>query len=129
MNEVDVLIPESDEEYLQEKGFEYELKSQDGAIHLILKNVAFSEAFNMRQADILIVIPAGYPNSNLDMFWTCPHVRLLNGDYPAACNYFENFHDRNWQRWSRHGLWRGGVDNLRTFISSIKKEIDHTLSP
>ncbi len=125
MSEIAILIPEPDEEYLQEKGYEYELKPQSGAIHLILKNVPFSEAFNPRQADILIIIPAGYPNAKLDMFWTFPHVRLQNGNYPAACNHFQSFHDKNWQRWSRHGLWRGGVDNLRTFISSIKKEIDH----
>jgi hypothetical protein len=121
---VEVLLPEPDMEFLLEKDYDYNLIKHGASIHLILKNFPFSDRFTPREADLLIMFHAGYPNAKLDMFWTSPEVRYQNGSLPAATNQYQDFHNRSWQRWSRHGDWRGGVDNLRSFISTIKKETD-----
>lgn len=118
------LIPEPDRDYLLEKGYSFEIIPQGGEVHLILREVPFSERFTPRIADILIVIPVGYPNAPLDMFWTFPVVSFADGSAPAATEHRQNFHDKLWQRWSRHGEWRSGIDSLRTFISTIKNEIE-----
>ena len=119
----EILLPEPDMEFLEEKGYNYVLIQEGGTIHLILSNFPFSEAFKPQQADILIMFPAGYPNAKLDMFWTFPEIRLQDGALPAATEHRQDFYGKTWQRWSRHGSWRGGTDNLRSFISSIRKEI------
>jgi Prokaryotic E2 family E len=124
MNETEVLLPEADVEFLVEKEYEFELIAYNGTTHVILKNVSFSGNYKPRNADILIIVPAGYPNAQLDMFWVCPEIYFKNGSAPDRTGHRESFHGRTWQRWSRHGSWRGGIDNLRTFISSIRKEID-----
>jgi hypothetical protein len=121
---IEVLLPESDMEFLAEKGLDYDLIRQGASIHLILRNFSFSERFKPRNADLLIMFPAGYPNAKLDMFWVFPEVKYNDGSAPAATNHQQEFHGRAWQRWSRHGEWRGGIDNLRSFISTIKKETD-----
>lgn len=117
------LIPELDREYLEEKGFNFELITYQGGVHLILKNFPFPETYLPRQSDVLIMIPVGYPNAQLDMFWTYPEVKLADGNVPVTTEHRQEFHEKIWQRWSRHGPWRPSKDNLMTFISSIKSEL------
>ena len=119
------IIPQGDEDYLKERSFDYQLKQAGGEIHLVLRDWAFPAAYNPRSADLLIRIPAGYPLSQLDMFWTFPDIKLASGGWPQAAEVHEINDGRNWQRWSRHTQeWRAGVDNLRTFITAVTMEIN-----
>jgi hypothetical protein len=78
-----------------------------------------------RKANLMFILPAGYPNANLDMFWTEPVVKLANGNWPVNANQHALYGGVSWQRWSRHfqTAWRQGVDNLRTFVATIRKEL------
>ena len=118
------LIPEKDRDFLHEKGFTFIIVPEKGSLLLIIKNFPFSKIYNPTQADLLIVLPAGYPNSNLDMFWTYPDVKLSNGSWPAAADQHGQYSGLTWQRWSRHGNWRPGIDSLKNFMASISKEIN-----
>jgi hypothetical protein len=117
------LIPERDEQYLKDKQFRYDLTQMGPEIHLVVHGWPFPVAYNVRTADILIRIPAGYPLTPLDMFYTNPTVMLTTGAPPAACQQWETHGGQAWQRWSRHHAWRPGVDNLRTFITAMSVEI------
>lgn len=82
--------------------------------------------YTPQSADLLIIVPNGYPNTKLDMFWTHPDVSLPNGGVPLRADVHEQHGGRNWQRWSRHiadGKWRPGVDNLRTYMTTVKTEL------
>ena len=120
------LLPELDRDYLNGKEFDYEVIPEGGALLLIIKSFQFPIAYSPQITDLLIIIPSGYPNAQLDMFWTNPDVKLANGGWPAASQHHENHGGKSWQRWSRHNTasWRLGVDNLRTFISAIRSEIN-----
>lgn len=119
------LIPQEDEYYLKEKGFKYEIKSEDSEIHVILKDWPFPEGYTPRTATILIRLLAGYPLSAVDMFWTIPDIKLASsGAWPEASEHHEPHGGQTWQRWSRHYVWRAGVDNLRTFITAVAAEIN-----
>lgn len=119
------LIPERDEEYLKGKGFRYDLTQAGAETHLVMHDWPFPSAYNVRTADLLIRIPAGYPMTALDMFYTFPTIMLATGGYPAGSQQMENHNGRTWQRWSRHHAsgWRPGVDDLRTFITAMVVEI------
>lgn len=117
------LIPDEDIEFLNEKGYDYELVQVSGAVHLILHRFPFPR-YVPREADMLIRLPAGYPQTALDMFYTIPDVKLPSGAFPDRCNQHPAFEGKTWQQWSRHGTWRVGIDNLRTFLSAVIKEID-----
>lgn len=118
-------LPSKDLAFLQEKGFSYELKQVGQELYLVLKNWQFPPAYTPEQADVLIIISAGYPLNGLDMFWTNPSIRLKNGSWPQAADPHMALSDgKQWQRWSRHINWRSGVDNLQTFIKAITAEIN-----
>ena len=126
VEEVQDLIPEVDRDYLDEKGYKFSAKSMGSDVHVVIEDFPFPESYNPRRARLLIILTAGYPNANLDMFRTIPDVRLANGAWPANADNRELHGGVSWQRWSRHFTsgWRQGVDNLRTFIASIKHELD-----
>lgn len=119
-----MLIPKNDLDFLQEKGYVHELNQAPNEVQLILRNWAFPPTYTPRIADLLIRFPAGYPLTPLDMFWTSPVVMLANGAWPQASQCMEVYAGRNWQRWSRHFVWRAGVDNLRTFITAVVTELN-----
>ncbi len=117
-------LPELDREFLEEKEFDFDVVKEGGELHLVIRDFNFPK-YAPTKADLLIIIPAGYPNSQLDMFWTYPDVKLPGGGCPAQCQHHQVFRQRNWQRWSRHFQqpWRPGIDSLRTFMASIRAEI------
>ncbi len=121
---VAVELPERDREFLEEKGFSYELVEFPGGTYLIIDNFPFPAAYTPIAAKILIVLPTGYPEAKVDMIYTIPDVKLVNGQWPQACEAHVVHNGLTWQQWSRHLVWRIGVDNIRTFIAAMKKELD-----
>jgi hypothetical protein len=122
---IDDLLPELDREFLVEKGFDFSVKQAEADTLVIIRNFDFPEAYAPRKADLLVILPAGYPNANLDMFWTRPDVKLANGAWPDRATERGTYDNVSWQRWSRHfnAPWRQGIDNLRTFITSVRREL------
>jgi len=124
INNQDNLLPEVDLDFLKEKDFSYELQNEGNRILLIIKDYSLPDKFNPQKADLLVLIPSGYPNTPLDMFWTIPDIKLLNGNWPQAADQHETYGGRSWQRWSRHGQWRAGIDTLKSFLTAVKNEIN-----
>jgi len=123
--DVQPLLPEIDREFLEEKGYVYRVIPAASGLEVVIENFDLAPAYSPSRADLMIILPAGYPNATLDMFWTYPDVKLRNGNWPERCEHHEIHNERNWQRWSRHFVqpWRPGSDTLRTFITSIRQEI------
>lgn len=118
-------LPQGDIEYLEEKQHDHQLVSAGGDIHVILHGFDLGAAYEPAQADLLVIIPAGYPEAHPDMFWTRPDVRLARGGVPLKADGHGAFPSGRWQRWSRHfrGKWRPGVDNLRTYLAAVHTEL------
>jgi hypothetical protein len=114
---------ESDESFLIEKKYDFELTDYSG---LIIHDFSLPPHYSITSVDLLVIFPAGYPNANPDMFWTSPRVTLKNGATPTATGVDENRGGRTWQRWSRHWTttWRPGIDGLRTFLAAVRQELD-----
>jgi len=116
---------EEEELYLQGKGFEFTALDRGAELHLVIHKFPLPTAYVPQNVDLLIRLPAGYPNAKPDMFWTDPWVSLASGQAPQAANVKEIYGDRPWQRWSRHwnAKWRPGVDGIETFLGSIRNEL------
>ena len=119
------LLPRRDQEYLVSKSVDFELAQTPDGIHLTLPRFSFPDAYQPRIAALRIVLPPGYDNANPDMFWTRPNVLLANGQFPTTADVIQHFADGPWQRWSRHFAegWRPGVDGIRTYLASIRREL------
>lgn len=119
-------LPEKDREYLDAKGIVYEEHVQGSQKGVILKGFSLpSGRFDAEAADVLILLPPGYPDAPPDMFYTLPWLKLAGrGCYARRADQPFNFNGQRWQRWSRHNNeWRPGADGIWTMI----KRVEHAL--
>lgn len=120
-------LPSNDRQYLENRSLrfsEVEDGKQKGII--LLEFGLPSGRYDVQKADILILLPSGYPDVPPDMFYLLPWAKLLEGTkYPKAANQPFSFKDQKWQRWSRHNnQWRPGVDGIWTMLKRIENALE-----
>jgi hypothetical protein len=119
-------LPEKDRQYLSGRGLTWEEIVDGASKGIVLKNFPLpGERFDVQTADVLILLPTGYPDVPPDMFYLMPWVRLLPlSQYPRAADQPFPFQGHSWQRWSRHSSeWRPGIDGIWTML----KRVEHAL--
>lgn len=119
-------LPPKDREYLEAKGITFEGQEDGGNQGVVFKAMRLPEGrFDSPTADVLILLPSGYPDAPPDMFYLLPWVKVVDGQrYPRAADQPFAFGGQSWQRWSRHcGDWRPGADGIWTML----KRIEHAL--
>ena len=109
--------------YLTGRGIPFEEVEEGGQKAIILRRMALpSGRFDAAAADILVLLPAGYPDVAPDMFYALPWLRVVpSNQYPGAADQPFPFQGQTWQRWSRHNTdWRPGTDGIWTMIKRIE---------
>lgn len=121
-----VALPPADRAHLEARGVSFVEVSEGGQAALILKAYPLPEGkFDHATADILVLLPGGYPDALVEMFYCDPWLRLMpSGQHPNAANVAHAFAGRTWQRWSRHNsAWRPGVDGIHTVLARIDRAL------
>jgi len=119
-------LPEADQRYLDGHVIAAETVGDGPHQGVVLKQMQVPTGkFNHPVADVLVILPPGYPDVAPDMFFCDPWLTLVSTSrYPTCADQSHAFLGRNWQRWSRHNpSWRPGIDGLHTMI----KRIEHAL--
>lgn len=119
-------LPEADQRYLHSHDITAEVVCDGPHIGVVLKNMQLPQGkYDHPTADVLVILPPGYPDVAPDMFFCDPWVKLASaGRYATCADQPHMFCGRNWQRWSRHNnSWRPGIDGLHTMIKRIEHAI------
>lgn len=121
------MLPEDDESYLATLPHDHEIVACGGEQLLILRGYPLPEGrYAPAVVDLLIRIPAGYPNANPDMFFVDRPVLRADGGVPNGVAP-TTINDQQWFQWSRHypaGAWRVGVDGMETYLRAIRTELE-----
>lgn len=120
------LIPQADRRYVDEHELSIEEVVEGQQKGIIIEGYALPAGrFDAEAADILILLPAGYPDAAPDMFFTDPWLKLKStGAYPNQAATAFNFNGHRWQRWSRHNsAWRTGQDGIQTMLRRIDRAL------
>ena len=120
-------LPMKCRRYLAERGIRFEEHEEGGQKAVIVKEIRLpSGRFDAPAADILILLPSGYPDSPPDMFYTLPWLKLTASiRYPNRADSSLEFQGRSWQRWSRHNdEWRTGVDGIWTMLKRVETALE-----
>lgn len=116
------VLPARDRRYLDERGLTFR-EVRDGAqCGVIISGYALpQDRFQVPTADILILLPRGYPDARPDMFYSVPWLKLSGSEgFPRAANQPLQFDGQRWQRWSRHSSeWRPGADGIWTMLKRV----------
>ncbi|MCY4316172.1 MAG: hypothetical protein OXC66_08660 [Roseovarius sp.] len=123
MSDLFELLPE-DVDYLDanHEGRWSKLNEGSGKYGLLIERFGIPNGFTQSIADLMVLIPAGYPGSSLDMFYLDPPLSKLNGRDAGALSIEKHF-ARRWQRWSRHYQWKPGEDNLALHVEYVWREL------
>jgi hypothetical protein len=120
------VLPSRCRKYLLERGIAFE--EVDGAQKAIILRAypIPSGRFDHDRADMLILLPNGYPDVRPDMFFAMPWLKLATANrYPKAADQPFAFGAQSWQRWSRHNdQWRPGVDGIWTMLRRIDAALE-----
>jgi len=112
-------LPERDREYLVNRDLTYREVTESNYKGVVLIGYSLPiSLYNQPKADILILLPSGYPDVPTDMFYLFPWVTLVQtGKNPTTADQPFQLEGKSWQRWSRHNNeWRIGVDGIHTSL-------------
>lgn len=120
------VLPIKDRRYLVQRNARFEEIEQPHKAVVLRGFELPPERFNAANADLLILLPASYPDCAPDMFYALPWLRLAaSGSYPRAADVSFDFGGQSWQRWSRHNdAWRPGVDGIWTMIRRVETALE-----
>jgi len=118
-------LPAEDVEYLDGNYRERwcKLNGESGKHALLIKEFGIPDGFAQNTADLMILIPPGYPGVGLDMFYLDPPLSKLKGEDPGRLDPEEHF-GRIWQRWSRHYEWVPGEHDLCHHVEYVRNELE-----
>ena len=121
-------LPSKDVSYLSKKNTEFDTVEDvnSNSKGILFKNLSLPpNQFDFQETNVLIILPAGYPDCPPDMFYTHPWLKLSKtGHYANCADQAHPFKDVSWQRWSRHNpKWRPGVDGIWTVLQRVKNAL------
>lgn len=119
-------LPSADRAYLESHAYAFEVVVDGSQVGVVLKDFPLPPGkFVQDTADVLILLPGGYPDCAPDMFYLSPKLVIkATGQQPRKADVDHAFGGRTWQRWSRHNpQWRSGMDGLQTMIARVRAAI------
>lgn len=121
------MLRDADKEYLKASGYAF-VTYRDGNLELlVIENYGLPDGYSADVVELLIQVPDGYPDAKLDMWWVFPSVTFSatnaephGSEQKQPFSAFTPEPGRVWQRFSRHPNWRVGVDDLHTYLTTIR---------
>jgi Prokaryotic E2 family E/Multiubiquitin len=98
------------------------VREPSGALLLVIEGWRLPAGYNVATATLVLAIPQGYPDTQIDMAYFSPPLiradgRAINNLTTAA------FSIGTFQQWSRHRTaqnpWRPGADDISTHLSLV----------
>lgn len=111
--------------HLEEEGLHFAEADENGLHCVVIHDFPLPPGYQPEKTDLLLRLPAGFPDAAPDMWWCDPPVRLGTGSAPVAAESMETYLGRVWQRFSRHfqpGQWKPSRSGLATFLAVIKSD-------
>lgn len=120
------MLTKPDERFLKSKGLDFEVVPDGQMFALIISGYPLPPGYDHDEVDLLLRLPAGFPDAPPDMFWMEPFVAYADGSAPSQTQVRESHYGRTWQRWSRHlaVAWRPGIDNLQSYLRLIRTDLE-----
>jgi hypothetical protein len=112
-------LPEEDEAYLNTLGLRWETIVENGVRWVLIHEHLLPEGYTAKTVTIAICIEGGYPPAKLDMAYFLSPLARTNG-VAIRKTKMRNIDGGAYQRWSRHYLWREGIDTFATHHLHIK---------
>ena len=119
---LDFRLPAADEDYLNGLGLSWEALRDGGIQWLIIHDWRLPTGYNVTVADLALLIPSNYADSQIDMVYFKPHLARTDGRGINSLST-QTIAGAVWQRWSRHrsqrNPWRIGIDDVASHLGLV----------
>ena len=119
---LDFRLPAADEEYLNGLGLAWETIREAQTQWLIIHGWKVPDGYNARSADLALLIPANYSDSQIDMAYFRPTLARIDGKSINNLSQM-SISGQPWQQWSRHRTqqnpWRAGIDDIASHLGLV----------
>lgn len=123
----DFPLPEGDADYLDTLQLRWEAVHvqdvQDNRKLLIIEGWQIPTGYNVPSAALALVIPQGYPDTQIDMAYFSPALGRTDGASIRNLSEAVFPDEGTWQQWSRHrtpvNQWRPSVDDISTHLALV----------
>lgn len=118
----DFRLPEADEAYLNSLGLDWEAVRDAGTNWVIIHGWTLPTGYSSASVRIALLIPAMYPDAQIDMVYVSPDLSRVDGK-PIGALARQVIQGEAWQRWSRHRTsvnpWRIGEDDVASHLALV----------
>lgn len=125
-------LPVRDIEYLNVNfSDQWEFKREENLNLLKITKFQLPAGYNVKSADMIIIVPDRYDSIPIDMAYFKPHISRVDG---RTINNLSTrmFGQENYQQWSRHRAsdnpWIIGVDCIETHVELVRNFLRKELS-
>ena len=123
-------LPDFDLEYLDRRHLQWEAVIEGPMQWVVLHDHPVPGGYNHTSVSAALQLPQSYPDTQIDMVYFYPHLKLTNGRVaPRLSDH--GFDGKIWQRWSRHRTganpWRRGYDCIETHVMLIDEWLERDL--
>lgn len=115
----DFSLDSDDESFLDTCQNEWATIIDDSGHWLVIYDFILPSGYQQETANVALSIVGDYLISGIDMFYFYPPLQLKNSKIIAATDVKQVIDGFEYQRWSRHKLWRPGVDSIETHLCAM----------
>lgn len=119
----DFSMPEQDQSFLDSVFTKWEAVEEGATRWLLLHGFPVPEGYTSTEATLALMIPPTYPDTQIDMAYFSPHLKLI-AERPINALAEQEIKGQKYQRWSRHRKsadeWRVGVDDVSTHVELVR---------
>lgn len=98
---------------------------------VVIESFPLPTGWSRESTPLLILVPAGYPLTAPDNFYTADDLKLASGIEPGSSSPGQSHVGRTWKMFSWHvdGSWSAGADekrgdNLLTFLLKCRDRLE-----
>jgi Prokaryotic E2 family E len=118
----DFELPEDDIRFLDSRRGDWEAVEDGKSLWVIMHSHPVPSGYDPQQVVLAVLIPPGYADVQLDMFYVSPALARRDGAPINALSSHSICGDV-FQRWSRHRTaanpWRAGEDDLSSHVLMV----------
>lgn len=115
-------LPAADHAFLDSTGLAWETIVEGGKHWLLIHDYRLPPGYAAGSAMVALLIPPGYPDSQIDMVYLAPSIARLDGVTIKALAQ-QRIDGNEFQRWSRHRTsahpWRPGIDDISSHMALV----------
>lgn len=123
-------LTNADRDFLESRNRPWEAILEGQNRWVIIEGFDVPKGYDHEVTLVALLLPAAYPDVQIDMAYFCPGLARADGK-PIAALSPRQLDGKTWQQWSRHRVgndaWQAGIDNIEKHLRYVTAFLESEL--